>query len=81
MQACWGTARGAGWIDTLSLRPAHRGLHHRRHLAGGAGLRGIEGPLGAIYLDRAATVTNEQIRQVKVRFRYNRVKVLAEQPA
>ncbi|WP_164280683.1 hypothetical protein [Stenotrophomonas indicatrix] len=44
------------------------------------GHRGIEGPLGAIYLDRAATVTNEQIKAGKgAEFRYNRVKkVLAE---
>lgn len=44
------------------------------------GLRGIEGPLSAIYLDRAATVTNEQIKAGKgAEFRYNRVKkVLAE---
>ncbi|AVJ32488.1 hypothetical protein CLM74_06725 [Stenotrophomonas sp. MYb57] len=44
------------------------------------GLRGIEGPLSAVYLDRAATVTNEQIKAGKgAEFRCNRVKkVLAE---
>ena len=44
------------------------------------GVRGAEEPLGAIYLDRVATVTNDQIKEGKgAEFRYNRVKkVLAQ---
>jgi hypothetical protein len=39
------------------------------------GVRGADGPLQAIYLDRVATVTNEQIRAGQgSEYRYNRVK-------